>query len=319
MAPKPWLLLGGAALSLTTACGGAVVPLYDTSSLPLTAASSTVSFVVCSDTRSRARPWEPNTEVVRRKLITKVVSLKPAFVINTGDLISYGSFDWAWAVFDEEYAPLREAGIRYVPALGNHEYVGVNQTALEKYFARFPQVGGRKYYSWDAGPLRILVLDSNFNDLGEEQRAWQRSWLESELRRADRDPSVQFVMLADHHPMYSNAERPGDPLVEQDFVAPARASKKARMILSGHAHSYERFEVNGFTYVVSGGCGAPLRTVKAKPEEWRHQPAYNGPESRGHHYLDCTVSSSKLRCTVNELDPATDTWKSPDFFELRPP
>jgi len=294
------------------------VPAFDTSPVGLEARSATVSFVICNDMRPNVRPWEDNPLWAREILMRKIVELQPAFVINTGDFVSWGDFGLAWATFDEITAPLRAAGIKYVPALGNHEYLGRNRVAHAHYFARFPGLNGQRWYVYEAGPLRILVLDTNFTELEIDERESQQIWLEAQLALADQNPAVRLVLLSAHHPAYSNAHREPMPEVRQLLVEPARRYPKVVGLLSGHTHSYERFSIDGFDFIVSGGCGAPLKEVEVAPDLIRTQPVFQGPALRGHHLLQCTASASAISCDVQELLGPEGGFKLMDRFELRP-
>src|SRR5206468_5236829 len=108
------------------------------------------------------------------------------------------------------------------------------------------------------GALTLLFLDSNERFL--EPFAWREEleWYAAALARSDADPSVAGVLVLLHHPPYTNSTVTRDELhVQRDLVPPFAAAKKTLAMLSGHAHSYERFSRGGKTYVVTGGGGGP--------------------------------------------------------------
>ena len=76
-------------------------------------------------------------------------------------------------------------------------------------------------YKLQLNEAQVEELARVLNDLKTE-RDDQKKWLEGELKRAQQDPAVKFVMLADHHPTYSNADQ--TPLtkevVDKDKAAP---------------------------------------------------------------------------------------------------
>ena len=272
---------------------------YDTTSIPTT---STVSFVICGDTRSVLKPWKSSTQPAKKRIMKRLLKLNPQFIMNTGDLVTIGDSATAWASFDKLSAKLRKANIRIVPALGNHEYTGDNQSALKHYFKRFPDIKKQKWYAYDAGALRILMLDSNFDELTSKERRLQKEWLNKALKAAEADKKVKFVLLGCHHPPFTNGSHDPEKKVLEDFIKPARNFVKPRALISGHVHSYERFKVDGFDYIVSGGCGAPPADIETDPEDWRTEPVYKGPEERGHHLMDCEVGQESLACSVEALD-----------------
>ena len=57
-------------------------------------------------------------------------------------------------------APLREAGVPVIAALGNHEYWG-GGSGEARFFARFPHLEGQRWYTRAWGPLSVIVVDSN--------------------------------------------------------------------------------------------------------------------------------------------------------------
>jgi 3',5'-cyclic AMP phosphodiesterase CpdA len=291
---------------------------YDASPLPSEAAGdiAPLRFAICGDTRVRLEPWRSSTREQRERVAAKVAELRPAFVLNSGDLVAAGGNWRSWQTFDRLSRGIREAGIRYLPALGNHEYVGRNEHALKMYFERFPALGGRKWYPYDAGPLRLLILDSNFDELEGEEAARQEEWLAGELDRSERDPAVRFVWLVCHHPPYTNGAHEPSLQARRAFAGAALGRPKFRAMISGHVHSYERFEVGGRTYVVSGGGGAPLHDVETDPARWRTAPAYLGPARRGHHVIECEVTEEGVRAAVLML--ADDgSWPVADRFEIK--
>ncbi|HLG42985.1 MAG TPA: metallophosphoesterase [Planctomycetota bacterium] len=315
----PAILFAGLFSALIVAgatCQGVATDVrFDASPLPA-GVPNPLRFVICGDTRVSLEPWRSSTRVERERVAAKVVELRPAFVLNSGDLVGAGGNYRMWQVFDRLTEGIRQAGIRYVPALGNHEYYGKNEHAMKMYFERFPDLKGRKWYSYDAGPARLLILDSNFDEFEGDEAARQSAWLQEALELAQGDAAVRFVLLVCHHPPYTNSGHDPSRDALDRFVKPALRFPKYRGMINGHVHTYERFEVEGRSYVVSGGGGAPLYSVEIDPAKWRRAPAYLGPADRGHHVVECSISAEAIRCEVHTL--AEDgSWSITDKFEIR--
>ena len=63
------------------------------------------------------------------------------------------------------------------------------------------------------------------------------------------------------------------------------------VVFGGHMHSYERNEVNGITYVVTAGGGAPLYAMKER------EPAQVVFEM-AHHFVVVKIDGNRLEATV---------------------
>jgi len=255
---------------------------------------------------------------VRRAEIVRIAQEKPAFVVISGDLVLTGADAQDWKVFDAETAPLRQACIELLPALGNHDVRGAEDRALENYFQRFPRLEGRRWYSVRAGNVLIFVLDSN-SENGPGSRQWQ--WLEQGLKALP--PDVDFVLVALHHPPFtqSNDKMLGGghsarPQEEQlaSLLEKHQPSMKARIIvMAGHVHNYERYEHGAVIYLVSGGGGATPYRVRRSVRDFYRDP---GPT---YHICNFTVDYGKLHFQMLKLtfEGTQPQWTQRDSFVLR--
>ncbi len=237
----------------------------------------------------------------------------PAFVVHVGDIARKGSDAGDWRDFDVDFAPLREAGIALFPALGNHEYRGPDDRALDLYFARFPELGRRRHYVRTFRGVRLIFLDSNTADIGAERAERQLTWLRRRLAEADEDGAVRAVMLFAHHPVHSNRVRSGESDWMRDRVLPLAAEfPKTRALFTGHVHSYERFVVSGVHCVVTGGAGSPLQTLGDADADGARPDLYRGP--RGFHYCRVRIGD---RITVEVIMLGEDgRWFIADRFDV---
>ena len=128
-----------------------------------------------------------------------------------------------------------------------------------------------RYYSFDKGPWRFIMLDSICADetssyiakLDEEQFAW----LQAELK-THKD---KYICIVSHIPIvaasaifYGQYEKTGQWIIpQQRLMLDARRLKdlfgkhpNVRLCLSGHLHFVERLEYNNVTYICDGAvCG----------------------------------------------------------------
>ena len=277
----------------------------------------TGTFIVYGDTRPwlPAEVWRETGARERRLVLDRIVAEDPDFVVNSGDVVAVGSSRRHWARFDREMEALRAKEIPYLPALGNHDYWIDAEPALENWFARFPDLEGRKWYERTYRGVRLLVLDNNRRHLLEYEKAAQERWFRARLIEAEEDDDVHCVIVVAHESPYSNAVFSEDCGWFCDaIVEPAKRSPKVRAFFTGHVHSYERFRQDGVEFVVSGGGGAPPMDVRARGRRW--PDLHDGP--RRYHFCRLTVHADRIDVEVVML-AADETWFVADVFTIECP
>jgi len=303
------VLGSGGFLGLSCVLSRGNVPSYEVRLAP----SANRKFVVFGDSRRTltAEFWRKQYDAERALVIRALAGEDPAFILNTGDLVSHGADPEDWRVFHSDNRPIFDKKIPYYAGLGNHEYYGDNDRALANYFALFPHLEGRKWYEIRFAPVLLIVLDSNFDELERWEVEAQGKWFVKQLEAAERDASIRHVLLTCHHAPYTNSLIHGDSLPVQEYFV-SRKTPKVRAFITGHVHSYERFVRDGVQFVVSGGGGAPLTAVDVEAPE--HKDEYKGPAYRSFHYLRFTVNGDRLACDVVMLQD-DKSWKRVDGFE----
>jgi hypothetical protein len=108
------------------------------------------------------------------------------------------------------------------------------------------------YYSFEYGNAHIICLDSEIPyNVGSEQY----NWLVTDLKSAS---EARFRFIFVHRPLYSSSQH-GSEINLRNTLSPLCESEKVDIVFSGHDHVYERTNsINGVTYIVTGGGGAPL-------------------------------------------------------------
>ena len=168
------------------------------------------------------------------------------------------SFDLSWGQLE---MPLR-------PTPGNHEY---RVPGARDYFDYFEmQSGGWRpppWYAFNLGYWRFIALNSNCEadrvDCGpqSEQEQWLRANLAAEPFRC----TLAFW----HHPRYSSGFHGSDPRTASIWRTLDQAG--AELVLTGHDHHYERFELQdengqrtdgGMREFVVGTGGSALSVVR---------------------------------------------------------
>jgi acid phosphatase type 7 len=226
-----------------------------------------------TDTNPRVRKW----------LVDRIAEEKPDALFVSGDLPFRGSLNEDWDVYRRETAPWTAEHLRVYPTLGNHEYYTSPLPGLINYFAEFPWLGGRRWYSVLIGSVYLISIDSNggYPDKAFDPGAPQRVWLAAQLDHLP--PEVNFVFLLTHMPLLNDiqteviADLPskGEISLRKYLEDTAPKCHAKFVVVSGHIHNYERFEHAGISYIVSGGGGAkPYPVYVRNPEDLYQDRGY---------------------------------------------
>jgi predicted phosphodiesterase len=309
-------------LVLPIACGTSSDTVHAPYPLVQRAVPSSPAFVFLSDTQSplwfeTLRLPDDDNETATRKILNAITADSSCVaVFHLGDLTALGSFDSYWKDFDEETEALREAGIPLYPVFGNHEYMPFARGGKEHMIRRFPFME-RSWYEQRVGRVVVLLLNSNFSSLSERERQDQGAWYTRTLRELDADSTVSVILVGCHHPAYTNSTivNPSEE-VQRIFVPPFMQSRKAKLFLSGHAHAYERFHINGKDFVVIGGAGGLLHPLlQGKELRWPDRYSYPG-ERRFFHYVRCTFGGAGLEIRVMRLLPDKTRFEAADSLNI---
>jgi hypothetical protein len=223
-------------------------PLTDDAAFHTAAGPSqpSFSFVAFGDTRSG--------HDIHQSVIDRAVALSPDFALHTGDLVDAGDSSQQWNRFFGIEEPLISRAPLF-PSLGNHE----GNSPL--YFDRFVLPGNARWYSFDYGEARFICLEvDGYARFGasSEQYAWLQNTLASSRQR--------WLIVFFHIPPYSALAEDDSELAVRRTLTPLFERYGVDLVFNGHHHDYQRFLVNGITYVVTGGGGAPLYPVSGGEE-----------------------------------------------------
>lgn len=260
------------------------------------------------------------SSAARRALVAKIAAEHPDALQTNGDVPYRGSSEADYAVFRSETAIWRDEHLRVYPAMGNHELSGGADEGLDNWWKAFPELKGRRWYSVALGSrIYILQLDST---LPLTEGSEQRSWIQAQV--AQLPASVDFVLIGMHHPPVADIQthievdhnpRPNE-IALRDYLTKIAPTTHAQIVVTaGHIHNYERAEVGGVTYLVSGGGGAHPYEVERTPSD-----LYQGKDLVNFHYVKFELEKDKLKATMYRLaDPDVKTieWQEKDKFEIR--
>lgn len=177
-----------------------------------------------------------------------IASIDPVAVFHTGDLVGNGNDPGHWQIFNRITSKL-PPGTAFYPVLGNHE----KESPL--FFDNFVLPGNERWYSVEISGVHFTILDTG-TDLSPGSTQYQ--WLENDLSSIG--PGINFVAVLFHYPPYSTGRHGEDEFGLRSKIVPLFEQYGVDIVFNGHDHNYERLEVNGVIYIVTGGGGAPLRS-----------------------------------------------------------
>ena len=203
--------------------------------------------------------------------------------------------------------------------MGNHELSGGAVLGLKNWWTNFPELRGMRWYSVALGSRLYLIQLDSMSDLTDASP--QRKWLDNQLKTLA--PTVDFVLIGLHHPPVADIQlhievdhnpRPNE-IALRDYLTAIHPQLHAEILVTaGHIHNYERAEVGGITYLVSGGGGAHPYEVERTPQD-----LYQDKDFPNFHYVRLELHRKELKATMYRLaDPAAPhpKWQKKDHFTL---
>jgi len=306
----------GTAYMYRLCLGGITGPWHTFHTAPRDARA--VRFTVWGDNQSHP---EISEHIARR-----MAACAPDLCLTVGDIVGSGSAGHQWTA--EYLWPLRalSAEVPTYVAMGNHDWAGGRGLAwYERYFTHPAGSGSRRWYAFDYGPARFVVLDVHGHDgpHGERVNPEQFRWLEHEL--ADAARKARWIFLFVHEPPYSECWSggyyDGEPHLRAELV-PLLERYGVDIVFSGHTHDYERGlphppydpatgEGNTVTYIITGGGGGglddhkyyewPQIDIPAHAADPTTDAADDGRYYR-HHFCLVEVEGERLQLTAHALE-----------------
>ncbi len=223
-----------------------------------------------------------NNPSAHLSVVNRVIAINPDLCVDTGDLVGNGdnASEWDPQFFTPEKELMKSVCL--FPSIGNHEGSGANYLA---YFYLPTGSGTERYYSFDYGNAHFVALDTTYPySSGSAQYTWFVNDLQSTTK------PWRFVYF--HHPPYSSSSHGSNTTVRAQ-LCPVIEANGVQMVFSGHDHDYERSYVNGVTYIVTGGGGAPL--YSASTSSWTQFSASE--------YHACKVTITGNNSTLEAIKP----------------
>jgi predicted MPP superfamily phosphohydrolase len=192
----------------------------------------------------------------RDSLFADIILQHPKNLFMLGDLTSKGSDEKAWGPLDNFLNSLKRINTEVYAIPGNHEYLRTSSAGTQMFERRFH----REWfygYSVIVDSIAILMLNSNINDLDENELSKQLKWYKSDMNFFDTDPAIKAIIVCTHHAPYSNSRIVGSSEPVDNLIIPVfEKSRKSKLFISGHSHNLEYFSDSiGKHFLVIGGGG----------------------------------------------------------------
>ncbi|MGC1449356.1 MAG: metallophosphoesterase [Candidatus Sulfotelmatobacter sp.] len=282
---------------------------------------------------------------VAREVVKDVQTGQADFILSTGDLVWWGkqadkpSDSPYWRLVNEDVLKqlpppdhkMKAAGLsgRVFPAVGNHEVWG--DTDVEGLLTLFPHlkklgVSDKKFiYTFDYQGVRFIFLWTGGYDekepsawnatqpVYEEQMTQLRAWMDDAKAK-----SIKKVFIAFHAPAFARCGLGPIPEAQNPHKTIAAYAKDLDIVvLNGHVHTTELYQVDGVKYLLLGGGGAeqdpilPGRTHNKVPDGYPPDLYWKGEDPKeDYSYLHVDVTPGQpTKFTLNRFRP----WSAKPF------
>jgi len=251
-------------------------------------------FVMFTDTQMGM--YAANRDFVRETanyefVVATINRLKPGFAIVLGDLVNKTGDDTQIREFQRISQKIDPAIPVYYVA-GNHD---VGHEPTPDSVAAYRKIFGRDYYSFRAGPVYGIVLDSTLIQApihDETDYQEQLAWFKTELEKAKSSGAPQIIVFQ-HHPFFIvNAQEPelsgrNIPLERRQIFLSLLHQYNVHYVFAGHIHANSVGKDGDLEMTVSGpvsmffdeeGSGIRLAEVTASGVRHRYYPFGKMPD-----------------------------------------
>jgi len=193
--------------------------------------------------------------------VASINRLKPEFVVVLGDLVNKaGDMEQT-----REFLRISRTIDPFIPVYyvaGNHD---VGPAPNPETLAAYRKNVGLDYYSFRAGPVYGIVLNSNLiiepkNAMAESEQ--QDSWLRKELETA-KASGAPHIMVFQHHPYFlKDSQEPAQwgniPLDRRQSMLELLYRYGVRYIFAGHVHQNSAGKYRELEAVATGPIAMPF-------------------------------------------------------------
>ncbi|MBN2541419.1 metallophosphoesterase [bacterium] len=245
------------------------------------------TFVAYGDTRTG--------HLIHGAICSYIVDVNPEFILNSGDIVEDGDDNGDWHdYFDivvEDRVMAQEIPIFY--GMGNHD-------DESPYFYNIMSLPNNNpdsieaYGSFDWGPIHFVSINTEVPyNLGSAQH----TWLQSDLAAAE--GRYDFTIVFFHRPPYASGGH-GSEIPVREEISPLLEAFGVDLAFCGHNHYYERTNpINGVTYIVTGGGGAPPVPLALWQDFTAHGECI-------YHYCVCNYNASTRELKIEMFNILND-------------
>jgi len=282
---------------------------------------------VTFSTKSSGSPFiftvygDQGTSSQARSIVSAMKESGSTLHLHTGDLSYAGKNSFLWNSWFDIIEPIASR-VPYMTAVGNHEYD--DDPSLSAYRDKFVLPNDERWYSFDWGNTHFISLDlgpSYASPIGNERL----EWLRNDLARSSNNPSISWIIVFTHFPLYSSGSSHGSDVSHRSVLVPIFEEFGVNIVFSGHEHVYERTHPimsekvtdfnpgsysnpQGIIYVITGGGGRDLHSFSGAAPNWS---AYR--ESI-YHYVRVSVFDSRLQVESFSVEERGEMTRIIDSF-----
>lgn len=174
-------------------------------------------------------------------------------------------------------------------SIGNHDGDGKNFLAI------FPDNGGKWTYVKKVGNIAFVALNTGTCS----STCSNPSTEEWAVKQAQNDPSVKWIVVHFHKPIFTVGTAPDAPM---SFHTMLQKYPKVKMVFAGHNHKYVRYEPQGGIQYITAGRGGHDASGK--------EPITKGSQSNTVGVVKCRVGADgAISCQyVANNGTVLDSW-----------
>lgn len=178
-----------------------------------------------------------------------------------------GVKDPRWQTEFEKMFDPEVLAMPFYAALGNHDYEGEKSQMQLEYSRLHPDGRWKMPAKWyrvnlpEKDPIvTVLVLDSNYAKLSDDEWKTETAWFEKQLQSKD---NAGWTIATAHHPLFTAGQHGDTKKIIADW-GPILKKGELDFFMCGHDHDLQHIEMPGWstTFLLAGGGGAKIRPMK---------------------------------------------------------
>lgn len=187
------------------------------------------------------------------KLLATTYADAPDFTVHTGDIQYYDSGLESYGSWMQIMQPMLRTGA-FLPAIGNHESERDHEREeyVERFWGQAGFDGNSDHYRFESGGVWFFALNTEI-EMGD--KSTQGLWLQEKLEDAAAKPGYRFSVLYMHRNFVTCGDKGQNDALRKRYQ-PLFTKTGVKLVLSGHMHGYERFEMDDATWITSAGGGS---------------------------------------------------------------